>query len=138
MWMDENPTSSVSAVSRSALTLIAAAALFLALAPASRAQSDDSQPEQLSKRRTDLYLRATRAPLADLESDVNHIAVLSETCRADNSSKACGLPDKALESESLEERYAYYVKRPVEAHPKGHGARIDRRNWAESGAAAQP
>jgi hypothetical protein len=138
MWTERNPNASVSAVSQSVLMLIAAAALFLALAPASLAQSDDSQPEQLSKLRTDLYLRATRAALADLESDVNHVAVLSETCRADNGSKACGLPDKALESEKLEERYAYYVKRPVEAHPKGHGARIDRRNWVGSGAAAQP
>jgi hypothetical protein len=137
MWMERNPTASVPTVSRSLFALVAAAGLLLALAPASLAQNDDAQPEKLSKLRTDLYLRATRAPLADLESDVNRIAVLSETCRADNGSKACGLPDKALESEKLEERYAYYVKGPVEAHPKGHGPRIDRRNWAGSGAPAQ-
>jgi len=136
MRMERYPTSSVPPFSRSVFALIAAA-LFLALAPACLAQSDDSQPEQLSKLRTDLYLRGTRAPLADLESDINHIGVLSETCRAENGSKACGLPDKALESEKLEERYAYYVKGPVEIHAKPHGPRIDRRNWAGSGAAAQ-
>ncbi len=113
-------------------------ALLLALAPAGWAQTDDSKPEDLGQQRSDLYLRATHAPLADLASDVNQIAVLSETCRVKYGSTACGLPDKALESDKLEERYAYYVKRPVEAHSKPHAVKIDRRNWAGSGAAAQP
>jgi hypothetical protein len=109
-------------------------ALLLTLAPAGWAQTDDSKPEGLGKQRTDLYLRATHAPLAGLENDVNHIAVLSETCRIKYGSAACGLPDKALESGKLEERYAYYVKQPIEAHAKAHPVKIDRRNWAGSAA----
>ena len=120
------------------LTMAAVFALLLTLAPAGLAQTDDSKPEELGKQRSDLYLRATHAPLADLGNDVNHIAVLSETCRIKYGSAACGLPDKALESDQLEERYAYYVKRPVEAHSKGHAVKIDRRNWVGSAAPAQP
>jgi hypothetical protein len=120
------------------LTLPTVLALLLTLAPAARAQSDDSRPEDLGKQRTALYLRATHAPLADLASDVNRIAVLSETCRIKSGSTACGLPDKALESDKLEERYAYYVKQPVEAHSKGHAVKIERRNWAGSDAPAYP
>ena len=129
-----NATSSVTAASSALLTMAAVFALLLTLAPAARAQTDDSKPEGLGKQRTDLYLRATHAPLADLENDVNHIAVLSETCRIKYGSAACGLPDKALESDKLEERYAYYVKQPVEAHAKAHPVKIDRRNWAGSAA----
>jgi hypothetical protein len=119
------------------LTLVAASALFLMLGSAARAQTDGSKPEELGKQRTALYLRATRAPLTDLESDVNHIDVMSETCRAAYGSKACGLPDKALDSDKLEDRYAYYVKGPVEARAKPHGAKIDRRNWVGSSASAE-
>jgi hypothetical protein len=128
---------SVSTVSRAAwrvLSLAAASALVLTLAPASRAQSADAQPEALSKQRAALYLKATRAPLADLESDLNHLATLSETCRVEHGAQACGLPDKPLESDKLEERYAYYVKKPVEAHSKGQGLKIDRRNWERASA----
>jgi hypothetical protein len=114
--------------------MAAAGALFLTLAPPSRAQSADAQPAALSKQRAALYLEATRAPLANLESDVNRLAILSETCRVEYGAQACGLPDKPLESGKLEERYAYYVKRPVEAHSKGQGLKINRRNWAESSA----
>jgi len=124
-------------VSTMTLTWAVVSALLLTLAPAGLAQTGESKPEEVGKQRTALYLRATRAPLADLENDVNHLAVVSETCRAANGSKACGLPDKALESDKLEERYAYYVKGPVEAHSKGHGVKIDRRNWAGSNAPTQ-
>jgi hypothetical protein len=117
--------------------MIAVFVLLLALAPAAWAQTDDSKPEELGKQRSALYLRATQAPLAELGNDVNHIAVLSETCRVKYGSKACGLPDKALESDKLEDRYAYYVKQPVEAHAKGNAVRIDRRNWAGASAPAQ-
>jgi hypothetical protein len=111
---------------------LAAGALFLSAT--ALAQTDASKPEPLSKERTVLYLRATRAPLADLEKDVDHIGVLSETCRAQYGSKACGLPDKALDSDKLEDRYAYYVKGPVEAHEKPHAAKVDRRNWGVASA----
>jgi len=107
----------------------AALTLFLALAPCAWGQKDDSNPQALAKQRSDLYLRSTRVPLADLASEVNRLAVLSESCRVRYGSVACGLPDKALESDKLEERYDYYVKGPVEAHAKAHPAKIDRRNW---------
>ena len=129
-----NSVSCLSEAARWALSLAAAGALVLTLAPISRAQSADAQPEALSKQRSALYLKATRAPLADLESDVNHLATLSETCRVEHGAQACGLPDKPLESGKLEERYAYYVKRPVEAHSKVQGLKIDRRNWQGSSA----
>ena len=118
------------------LMMAAGGALVLALAGSSRAQSADSQPAALSKQRAALYLEATRTPLADLENDVNHLALRSESCRIEYGAQACGLPDKPLESRKLEERYAYYVKQPVEAHSKTQRAKIDRRNWA--GASAPP
>jgi hypothetical protein len=118
------------------LMMAAGGALVLALAASSRAQSADSQPAALSKQRAALYLEATRTPLADLENDVNHLALRSESCRIEYGAQACGLADKPLESRKLEERYAYYVKQPVEAHSKTQGAKIDRRNWA--GASAPP
>src|SRR5208337_5343077 len=111
------------------LMMAAGGALLLSLAAASRAQSADSQPAALSKQRAALYLAATHTPLADLENDVNHLAIRSESCRIEYGSQACGLPDKPLESRKLEERYAYYVRQPVEAHSKGQGVKISRRNW---------
>lgn len=128
-----NSVSGLSAA-RWVLSLAAAGALVLTFAPSSRAQSADAQPAALSKQRATLYLQATRAPLANLESDVNHLAMLSETCRVEYGAQACGLSDKPLESGKLEERYAYYVRGPVEAHSKGQGLKIDRRNWARSSA----
>jgi hypothetical protein len=116
--------------------MAASGALLLALAPSSRAQSADSQPAALSKQRAALYLAATHTPLADLENDVNQLAIRSESCRIDYGAQACGLPDKPLESRKLEDRYAYYVGQPVEAHAKGHGVKINRRNW--EGASAAP
>ena len=114
-----NSGSGLSAAARWVLSLAAAGALVLTLAPSSRAESADAQPAALSKQRAALYLQATRAPLANLESDLNHLAMLSETCRVEYGAQACGLSDKPLESGKLEERYAYYVKQPVEAHSKG-------------------
>ena len=138
MWPNKNAAWSTLTPPLVTLTRAAVCALLLTLAPAGLAQTDESKPEELGKQRTALYLRATHASLADLEGDLNHIAVLSETCRAQYGSKACDLPDKALESDKLEERYAYYVKRPVEAHAKGHGVKIDRRNWAGAESLAHP
>jgi hypothetical protein len=129
-----NSVSGLSTAARWVLSLATAGALVLALATPNRAQTADAQPEALSKQRAALYLQATRAPLADLESDVNHLAILSETCRVEHGAQACGLPDKPLESSKLDERYAYYVRRPVEAHSKGQGLKIDRRNWVGPGA----
>lgn len=111
------------------LRMAAVAVLFMTHVPAGRAQSIDFDPAALGKQRTALYLKATRTPLADLESDVNHLAVLSETCRAQYGTKACGLADKPLSSDKLEERYAYYVRQPVEEHSSRRGVKIDRRNW---------
>ena len=118
-----------SLVSRTLFPLAAATALLLALAPIVRAQGVDFDPAALSKQRSAILLKATHAPIADLESDVNHLAVLSETCRAESGAKACGLSDKPIESNKLDDRYAYYVKKPVEAHASGRQAKIDRRNW---------
>jgi len=117
------------------LMMAVSGALLLALAPSSRAQSADSQPEALSKQRAALYLAATRTPLGDLENDVNHLAMRSESCRIEYGAQACGLPDKPLDSRKLEDRFAYYVGRPVEAHSKGHGVKIDRRHWEGTSAA---
>ena len=95
-----------------------------------RAESVDFEPGALGKQRAALYLKATRAPLADLETEVNHLAVLSEMCRADYGAQACGLAEKPLRSDKLGERYAYYIRQPVEARFSGQGAKIDRRNWS--------
>jgi hypothetical protein len=116
--------------------ITAAAALLIALAPIARAQSVDFEPAALGKQRTEICLKATHAPIADLENDVNHLAVLSETCRAEYGAKACGVPDKPLESNELEDRYGYYVRRPVETHSTGRQAKIDRHNWEAPSATA--
>ena len=121
---------------RELLPLAAAAALLLAFAPIARAQSADIDPAALSKLRAAIILKAIQAPITDLESDVNHLAVLSETCRVESGAKACGLSDKPLESNKLEDRYAYYVRKPVEAHASGGQAKIDRHNWEAPTAAA--
>ena len=114
---------------RKRFSLAAAAALLLALAPVARAQSVDFDPAALAKQRSALILKATHAPIANLENDLNHLAVLSETCRAESGAKACGLSDKPLESGKLEDRYAYYVRVPAEAHAIKRQAKIDRHNW---------
>jgi len=136
MNMNREAPSASSAAARSVLVMAAGGALVLALALSSRAQSADSQPAALSKQRAALYLEATHTPLADLENDVNHLAIRSESCRIEYGAQACGLPDKPLESRKLEERYAYYVRQPVEAHSKVQGVKISRRNW--EGASAPP
>jgi hypothetical protein len=115
----------------------AAAALLLALVPLARAQSVDFDPAALSKQRAAILLKATHAPITDLENDVNHLAVLSETCRAESGAKACGLSDKPLDSDKLEDRYAYYVRRPVEAHASGRQAKVDRHNWEAPASASR-
>jgi hypothetical protein len=135
MHINRNSVSDVSAVVRWLFSLAAAGALVLVVAASSHAQSADVQPAALSKQRAALCLEATRTPLASLESEVNHLALLSETCRVKYGSQACGLSEKPLESDKLEDRYAYYVKQPVEAHSKG-GVKIERRKW--EGASAPP
>jgi hypothetical protein len=116
------------AVSSCILQMAVVAILLVTYVPL-RAQSVDFDPAALGKQRAALCLRAGHTTLPELESDVNHLAVLSETCRAQYGTKACGLPDKPLNSEKLEERYAYYVRRPLEEHLDGRGMKIDRRNW---------
>jgi hypothetical protein len=125
-----------SAILGNSFKITAAAALLIALAPIARAQSVDFEPAALVKQRTEICLKATHAPIADLENDVNHLAVLSETCRAEYGAKACGVPDKPLESNELEDRYGYYVRRPVETHSTGRQAKIDRHNWEAPSATA--
>ena len=118
-----------SIASRNLFPLAAVIVLLFAYAPIARGQSVDFSPAALGKQRAAILLKATHAPIADLENDVNHLAVLSETCRAESGAKACGLSDKPLESNTLDDRYAYYVRRPVEAHASGRQAKIDRHNW---------
>ena len=134
MNTNPNSVSGGAAAARWVLSLAAAGWLALALVSSARAGNADAQPAALSKRRAELYLKATRAPLASLESEVNHLALLSETCRIEHGAQACGLPDKPLESSKLEDRYAYYVRQPVEAHSKVQGLKITRRNWEASSA----
>jgi hypothetical protein len=114
------------------LSLVAAGALVLLIAHPSQALNADAEPAALAKQRGDLYVKATQAPLAKLESDLNHLAVLSEACRVAHGAQACGLPDKPLESGKLEDRFGYYVKGPVEAHSKTKGLKVNRGNWAGS------
>jgi len=122
------------AAARRVLMLAAAGALLLALARSSRAQSADSQPAALSKQRAALFLAAAHTPLANLENDVDHLAIRSESCRIQYGSQACGLPDKPLESRKLEDRYAYYVGHPDVAPSKMKGVKISRQNWAGTSA----
>jgi len=126
-----------SSASQNLFPLAAATALLVALAPIARAQSVDFDPAALGKQRAAIFMKATHAPITDLENEVNHLAVLSETCRAESGAKACGLSDKPLESNKLEERYAYYVRKPVEAHASGRQAKIDRHNWDAPTSASQ-
>ena len=119
------------------IPLAVATTLLLTFGATAWAQSADSDPAALGKQRTAILLKASRTPIADLESDVNHVAVMSETCRAQSGAKACGLTDKPLESNNLEDRYAYYVRRPVEAHASGRQAKFDRHNWEAPTVASQ-
>jgi hypothetical protein len=114
---------------RNLFRLASALALLLALVPKASAQSVDFSPAALSKQRSAVLLMATHTPIADLEGDVDHLAVLSETCRAESGAKACELSDKPLQSDSLDDRYAYYVRKPVEVHASAHQAKVDRHNW---------
>lgn len=114
------------------LSLAASAALFLPLGPWARAQDVDDAPAALNKMRAALCLKAGHAPLADLEGDLDHLAVLSESCRVERGARACGLAETALPSGKLEDRYAYYVRQPVEAHAAAKQVGVDKRNWQAS------
>ncbi len=123
----------LAAVSLPLMTATAAVLLLLGVS-AGRAQITNFEPGMLAKQRSALYTKATRAPLADLESDVNHLAVLSESCRAEYGAKTCALPDKPLRSDKLEERYAYYIKGPIDARWDTRQVKISRQNWDLSSA----
>ncbi len=109
--------------------IAAAAALLLVVASVAHAQSVDFSPAALGKLRADIILKATHAPITELEGDVNHLSVLSESCRAESGAKACGLSEKTLQSDKLEDRFAYYVRKPMEEHASGRQAKVDRHNW---------
>ena len=119
-----------SAVAQFAMAAVATSAFLLALVPMGRAPGVDCSPATLSTQRAAIILKATHAPIADVENDLNHLALLSERCRVESGAKACGLSDKPLESNSLDERYAYYVRQPMDAHASGHQAKVDKHNWA--------
>jgi hypothetical protein len=114
------------------VTLTVGTLLVFLLPRAAQAESAESQPEAIGKERTALYLKGIHAPHKELEADLNQLALASESCRAEHGAKLCGLPEKALASDKLEERYSYYVKGPVEAH-FGHGVRVERRHWERPG-----
>ena len=119
--------------SRFVRMLMAAATLLLGCAvPAPAQQRTDFAPEALASQRSALYVKGTHGSLSELENDLNHLAVLSETCRAEYGTKSCGLQDKVLESDKLEERYAYYVKRPLEARLSKQ-VKVNRQNWDTAG-----
>jgi hypothetical protein len=110
--------------------IMAAATILLLLSPCvASAQTASFNPGVLARQRAALYVRATHTALADLESDLNHLALLSESCRAEYGSKACALPEKSLRSDKLEERYAYYVKSAVEARWDRRQVKVSRQNW---------
>ena len=128
MDLEERPMT----LSRSALPPLIAllmGVMLIVFAPAGYAQNAESQPGVITKERTALYLKGVHTPLKELEADLNHLALASEICRAEHSAKPCGLPEKALASDKLEERYSYYVKGPVEIHFGGHQVRVEKRNW---------
>ena len=124
-----------SSTRRSLPSFLTVIAILFALAPLGRAQNLASDVAALQKQRAALCLQASHTPLADLEGDVNHLAVLSESCRIQYGAKACGLTEKPLESDKPEERYAYYIRRPVEAHASVQ-IKIDKHNWGGSTARA--
>lgn len=107
----------------------AAMAGFLLSSAAFPAENVNFEPQALAKLRSEICLKATHAQVADLENDINHLALLSETCRAEYGTKVCGLPDKVLESDKLEERYAYYVRRPLESRAGGSNVKVDKHKW---------
>jgi hypothetical protein len=113
-------------------TMVGVAALLVAFASTAWAQRTDFSPDALASQRSSIYVKATHGALADVENELNHFAVLSETCRVEYGGKPCGLSDKVLGSDKLEERYAYYVKRPLEAH-LGKQVKVSRRNWDAPG-----
>ena len=86
---------------RGILSLVATAGLLLAIAPMGRAQSVDFSPAALAKQRNALILKATHAPIADLQNDLDHLAVLSETCRVESGARACGLSEKPLANSTV-------------------------------------
>ena len=118
------------------LAWTAATVLLLFIPCKAGAQTASFDPDALAKQRTTLYVRATQSALADMESEINHLALLSESCRAEYGSKACVLPEKPLRSEKLEERYAYYVKRPVDSRWEKHQVKVSRHNWEGSSTSA--
>ena len=77
------------------LAAIVLVVLLLALASVARAQeqprSVEFDPAALEKARTALLLKSGQSQLADLEGELNHLAVLSETCRVEFGAQACGL-----------------------------------------------
>lgn len=126
--MKQNPMKPHGHPSPRIFSIVAAASLMLAFACSASAQRTDFAPDTLANQRSSIYVKATQGPLAQVEGELNRLAVLSETCRAEYGTKACGLPDKVLGSDKLEERYAYYVKRPVESR-LGNRVKVSRGNW---------
>ena len=124
-WPQKSITHSAGCSVRLAL---AAVALF-AMATVGRAESVDFSPAALTKQRAAITLKATHAPMTDLQNDLDHLAVLSETCRVESGAKACGLSEKPLASTTLEDRYDYYVRKPTQARASERPAKIDRHNW---------
>jgi hypothetical protein len=122
------PTCS-SVLSADLFAIAAAGILLFALAPSASAQNLDFSPAALGNQRTAIILKATHAPISDIENELNRLAVLSERCRVESGPKACGLSDKPLDTNGLDERYAYYVRTPMEAHAGGHQAKVDKHNW---------
>lgn len=114
---------------RNAISWAAIAGLLLLPGLLTRAAGVDFEPAALAKERKEICLKAIHTPVADMESDVNHLAMLSETCRAEYGAQACGLPEKPLESNKLDDLYSYYVRRPVGARAGARQAKIDRHNW---------
>ena len=122
------PTSSPF-LSTNLFAMAAAGILPFVLARSASAQNVDFSPAALGNQRSAIILKATHAPISDVEAELNRLAVMSERCRVESGSKSCGLSDKPLETNSLDERYAYYVRTPMEAHARGHQAKVDKHNW---------
>jgi len=122
------------------LAAIGLIALLLALGSLAHAQQQPASvnfdPPALEKARAELFLKSSHSELSELENDLNHLAVLSETCRAEFGTKTCGLDSKELSSDKLEDRFSYYVRQPLQVHSSGHPVKINKHSWEDSNAPA--
>jgi hypothetical protein len=95
-----------------------------------QAQPKDHSPRRLAQLRLALYVKAHQAPLVQLGEELDQLVLLSETCRAQYGTKACGLAGNPRRAGGVEEIYAYYVRTPAELSLDRLEIVVQRENWA--------